>query len=424
MKNSKSANRTISALLLVLIFILQYTPLWADETPDEVPMAPPVSQIEADKVRGEVTVAQKMIVESDGNVRIDETIEMPPKLPDGSLAKDTADMNWVEQLRYHNFDINAPGIKYPKFLKFCLKVYNWGDHTFNSYDTAYVVGTGKKWKVRALADTWVDSYNLTTNKELPIWIISEPYNSAGAYIQWLAVSVGYSLDINSMVGKGQSKHSKLEYGFSCARFKVEGHYWNNTGGSYIRQFSDYNEGRLMKQFFDGVKLSSLSVSGYYFFNNRKFSIDAAYSYSRIQKKSAGTALVGIGYRNVDVGLDFTKLPDNLKPYLYLNTDACKFHYNSYLLIGGYSFNWVWNRHLLFNATAMPCVGFAHTYSDSTDGESYMVALAAKGTASITYNLRNFFVCAVGKMDANWYLSKNYKFLSSVENLQVSLGLRF
>ncbi|MDE6205419.1 MAG: hypothetical protein K2F66_04800, partial [Duncaniella sp.] len=50
---------------------------------------------------------------------------------------------WIKQLIDNGFRIHDEGVCYPRFPRFCLNVYNWGDRTFNSYDTTYVVGTGK-----------------------------------------------------------------------------------------------------------------------------------------------------------------------------------------------------------------------------------------------------------------------------------------
>lgn len=68
--------------------------------------------------------------------------------------------NWVKQLFANGFRINEPGINYPKFMRFCLNVYNWGDRTFNSYDPEYVVGTGKNWKLYLNSHNWAQSYAL------------------------------------------------------------------------------------------------------------------------------------------------------------------------------------------------------------------------------------------------------------------------
>ena len=47
---------------------------------------------------------------------------------------------WIKQIINNGFHIHDPAICYPKFPRFCLEVYNWGDRTFNSYDNNYVVG--------------------------------------------------------------------------------------------------------------------------------------------------------------------------------------------------------------------------------------------------------------------------------------------
>ena len=53
---------------------------------------------------------------------------------------------WWRAMKHGKVDLTGKTIHYPKFLRFAWKVYKWGDKAFNSYDSAYVVGTGKNWK--------------------------------------------------------------------------------------------------------------------------------------------------------------------------------------------------------------------------------------------------------------------------------------
>ncbi|MDE5807234.1 MAG: DUF4421 domain-containing protein, partial [Muribaculaceae bacterium] len=202
--------------------------------------------------------------------------------------------NWWYLLRHGRLNTADTTVQYPKFLNFCMKVYRWADKAFNSYDTTYVVGTGRRWKARLLCDNWMDSYYINPGKKIPIRMMSNPYVNIGAYLQYMAVSIGYSVDINNLIGNNPANHQKIEYTFNCARFNIEGHIWKNTGGTYIRTFGGYNNGHLIKRYFDGVKLQDFEVYGYYFLNNRKFSMGAAYNFSKFQLKSAGSAVIGIG----------------------------------------------------------------------------------------------------------------------------------
>ena len=46
-----------------------------------------------------------------------------------------------------------------KFPRFCVNVYRWGDKFFNSYDSTYVQGSGKRWNIKLKGDSWMQ--NLT-----------------------------------------------------------------------------------------------------------------------------------------------------------------------------------------------------------------------------------------------------------------------
>lgn len=332
--------------------------------------------------------------------------------------------NWWQLLKKGKWNISDTTVEYPKFLGFCVDVYNWGDRVFNSYDTTYVVGTGRHWKARLASDNWLDSYYLNINKDMPIRMMSDMYCNAAVYLQYMAVSYGYSWNLSNKLGGKPENHKKMEYNFNCARFNIEGHYWENTGGTVIRTFGKYNNGHLIHETFPGVKSKTIGINGYFFFNNRKYSMGAAYNFSKIQKKSAGSAIIGFNYNNLDITMDLGTIPVNLLPYLTIDPQRYKFHYNTYALMSGYSYNWVWNKHLLFNISAFPGIGYTHTYEDSTDSKAKLFSMVLKGQTSITYNLKDFFICLVGKLDGNWYHSGRTTLFSSVENIQLSVGYRF
>lgn len=342
-----------------------------------------------------------------------------------TIIKDAEDVhNWLYLLKHGKLNLSDPTVEYPKFMRFCVNVYNWADRVFNSYDTTYVAGTGRKWKARVTSDNWVDSYYLNIDKKMPIRMMSDIYCNAGAYLQFMAVSIGYSWDFSNIIGNRPSNHKKFEFNFNCARFNVEGHYWENTGSTFIRTFGKYNNGHLIKKEFPGANQRTFGINAYYFFNNKKFAMGAAYNFSKFQKKSAGSAIVGFNYDNLDITINMMYLPEELKPYLTIDPQKYRFHYNTYSLTGGYSYNWVINKHLLFNITAIPGVGFTHSYEDSVERDNKLFAITLNGQGSLTYNLGDFFVCAIAKIDGNWYNSGAYSFFSSVENAQLSMGVRF
>lgn len=332
--------------------------------------------------------------------------------------------NWWHLLWKGKFNTKDTTMDCPRFVRFCLDVYNWGDKTFNSYDSTYVVGTGRNWKTRVMFDVWGDSYNMNLGRDMPVTLISKPYASTAIFLQFMAVSVNYSIDLNNLMFNKPVNHRKFEFGFNCARFNVDLAFNKNEGGAYIRTFGDYHRGKLIKEYMPGLKMTSFEADIYYFFNNYKYANGAAYNFSKFQKKSAGSFILGFTYSNEDISMDFTTLPDNLKPYMTVEDMKYRFHYYNYCLLFGYGFNWVLNKHFLYNVTIMPSLGVMHCYEDSHAGTDKLFSINGKARMSLTYNRGDFFLCLIGKIDGHFYKTGQLSVLSAIENGSLSVGIRF
>lgn len=334
------------------------------------------------------------------------------------------DRNWWKLMWKGELNLHDTTVHYPRFVKFCVDVYNWGDKTFNTYDTTYVVGTGRNWKARIAFDAWTDSYHMNLNRKMPITMISTPYTSAGIFLHFMAVSINYSIDLTNLCFNKPVNHKKFEFGFNCARFNVDLAFNSNTGGSNIRTFGNYRKGHLFREYFPGVELNSFTADLYYYFNNFRYANGAAYYYSKFQKKSAGSFILGFTYAYEDYSLDFTRLPEKLLPYMTVDVRDYKFRYHDYCLLFGYGFNWVLNRHFLYNITIMPSIGVMHCTEDSYDGSTKLLSLNAKGRMSLTYNKGDFFVCLIAKADGHWYKTGRLSIFNAIENASLSVGIRF
>lgn len=353
-------------------------------------------------------------------------LEVPRDTTALVLNPDTIDRNrnWIHLIMKGDYNLQDPTVEYPRFVGFCVKTYNWFDQLINSYDSLYVSETDKYWKARLLFDSWVDSYYLNPGGDMPITMISDIYANAGAYIQFMAVSAGYSIDLPNIIHAKPINHRKFEFGLSAARFNLEAHYWENTGGTNINKFGKYNQGRFIDIPFNGTTQKTIGLSGFYIFNNHKFSLGAGYNFSKFQNISQGSVLLGLNYNNVDITMNLKELPAELKNYLTIAPMDYKFHYRLLALMGGYSYNWVLSRKWLFNITALPGIGIAHTFKDNVNEDTKLLAYSGKAMGSLTYNNRNFFLSLIGKFDGNLYKSPGIYFLSSIENLQFSAGIRF
>lgn len=345
-------------------------------------------------------------------------------IPINPEATVDTDRNWWHLLKEGELDLKDTTVVYPKFLKFCVDVYNWGDRFFNSYNTEYVEGTGHRWKARLVNDNWTDSYSMVfKDNKMTLRMLNELNVNLGAYLHYMAVSVGYSMNMSTIFKGRRNKHSRFETNFNCALFNFELSYTTNTG-TFIRQLTGYNQGRLVKIPFPETSMKNLDVSIYYFFNNKKYSQGAAYNFSKFQKKSAGSWMLGFTYSNLDISMNFNDVAHEIRPFFTLQTNDLRFHYHSYCILVGYGFNWVFHPKWLFNVTAQPSIGFNHCYEDATVGEGNQFALNIHGRMSVTFNHRSFFANAMGKISGNWYTSKHLSLFNAIEYFAVNAGIRF
>lgn len=348
----------------------------------------------------------------------------------GEIAKEKEDSeipenrDWWYLLKKGKLNLADTTVIYPKFLKFCVNVYNWADHFFNSYNPDYVVGTGHRWKARLVNENWTDSYALRFRRyDTNIRMLSSLNDNIGAYVQYMAVSVGYSVDLNTVFNGKKSDHTRFETNFNCALFNFDLYYYRSSG-TRIRRFSGYENDKLIDSKFPGITSDNFGVSLYYFLNNKKYSQGAAYNFSKFQKRNAGSWIFGLSYSYLDISMDFEKLSPELQPYFKFPTNYLNFHYNSYCILFGYGFNWVWHPKWLFNITALPSIGFNHCYEDSSDGNGNQFALNIHGRTSLTYNHRALFCSLIGKVTGNWYISKSLSLFNAIEYFSFNVGFRF
>lgn len=335
--------------------------------------------------------------------------------------------SWIKQLVASGFHINSPSIHYPKFPRFVVKVYNWGDKLFNSYDSTYVVGTGKNWKVMSKSYNWMESYMMLFSAKSSdmLHIRSDIFYDLGAYVSFMAVSVGYTSKVNSWFGDAGNDRKNLNFNFTCSRLYANFDYTSTKGNARITHFGEYNKGRSFSHKFDDIKHKSLTGEFYYFFNNKKYSQAAAYCYSKYQLKSAGSWILGFAFNSQRIDMDFSSLPMEMQQFLPSLASDYRFHYTDYGILGGYGHNWVLSpRKWLVNFTILPSMGYRHSYSDSTEGRKSMVSTNIRARFAVVYNYRALFASLNGRFDAHLYFNSKYAFFNSTEALSLIVGARF
>lgn len=344
--------------------------------------------------------------------------------PDSVGEKMQAKIKWTTMLRQKRIDLRDKSVEYPGFLRFVVGAYRWIDKNLNTYDRDYVTGTGRHGKVKLTNDNWLDTYYFHPTGQPEMSMASDIYASIGAQANYSILSLSYSVDMSTLLRRKTSKHKKWGLSITWARILLDAYLWDNSGGTYIRQFDKSNLAHPLHQEFNGLTFKSYGVSGTYFFNYKKFSYGAAYNLSHYQRRSAGSWAVGASGTFYKVDFDFTKLPTDIadqKPYDF---DFYNLHYNSVMAYGGYTYNIAVNRHILFNFLLFPGVGISFSFDNSTPGKRQLLALGVKSGMAFSYCVGDYFVGTNAKFDGNLFQTGRLGFMSGIFNFQLSAGKRF
>ena len=207
----------------------------------------------------------------------------------------------------------------------------------SNIDTAYITRPQTKWTVKARlnfsgVDMEVDGVDMGTPFKSKI--SAEYKSTVSVGINYLGLSIGLALNPAKLMGKYNDYELNLNS------------YGNRWGFDIIYQDARNFRGWYQEEGYPRIELPEealsvklLNVNAYYAFNHRRFSYPAAFSQSYIQRRSAGSFLLGISGQGQ-------------------HTET-KGEYTSTLKVtnigigAGYGFNWVPGRHWLIHLSALP-----------------------------------------------------------------------
>ena len=194
----------------------------------------------------------------------------------------------------------------------------------------------------------------TTWEEDDFTMVSKSNNgfstSAGLWLGYRGYGLGFSKEL------GRTTGSTFSFGAMGGRFGL-----NLRISSYKSDMPDiYMNGEQVTgrnisddRLEDPINVRNFFLDGYYMLNGKHFSYSAAYDNSLIQKRSAGSVVIGGMYFHSRV--DYSADSNWLLTALMKDVGMVKFTQGS---IGmGYAYNWVPARGLLVNAMAMPMFTF-------------------------------------------------------------------
>lgn len=175
--------------------------------------------------------------------------------------------------------------------------------------------------------------------------------SIGFWVGYRGTGISYSFPITKKSGRQfsiSSTGAKYGFNFRLRRFSTD----ETTFSSQIvvdgKTVDEYSEESHM---YSAAWIRSVYVNGYYVFNGRRYSQAAAYNQSVIQRRSAGSFLLGATW--YQSSFDYSDPANEGIIFFGNNVSRIKLHQAN---IGvGYGINWVPVRGLVVNLMAMPTI---------------------------------------------------------------------
>ncbi len=226
-----------------------------------------------------------------------------------------------------------------------------------------------------LSRVWDSSANINMESKLR----PNFSTSIGAWIGYRGYGLGYSLSLSGNNG------SNFSIGATGSNYGI-----NFRSRSYTtREMEVSLYGKIMDkeiyvsddecQVYDDIDVNTMFIDGYYLFNGKHFSYAAAYDQSVIQRRSAGSFIVGAMW--IYSSIDYSK-PRNAMVIQCMNNIGCiQSHEGS--IGAGYAYNWVPANNLLISVLAIPMVSLFNRVKGDMYTSNYDIFLDNKTPLTFT-----------------------------------------
>ncbi len=200
---------------------------------------------------------------------------------------------------------------------------------------------------------------------------TEPSRYVGLWAGYRGYGIGYTVN----VGGDDGNYFTLgatggAYGVNLRIHSFSSFHPDFRIESSVISDEDVEEKQEAIELIEPIKVHTLIADGYYMFNGKRFSYAAAYDQSVLQKRSAGSLMVGGMYYYGRVNYASRYNGDLI--YIMHGLGKVKLWQGS--LGMGYAYNWVPAKGLLVSAMAMPMITFVNRitcYGYNTNVEELM-----------------------------------------------------
>ena len=257
----------------------------------------------------------------------------------------------------------------------------------------------------------------------------------GFLYKWLGVGIAINFPFINHDNDKYGKTTRLDCqtNMYLQSFVIDAYYLYYKG-YYIENpkelFTDWNPDTSYIR--PDIKTNSLGASVIYVFNNKKFSYQASFYCNRLQKKSAGSLLLGPIFSFYKMQADSSIVPYSIRDDFSENFDLQKTSILNFGITFGYAYTFVILKHIFLTASLTPSVMYKNYNLKPESQKEYKssshLSLGLQIRCALGYNgKKNFF--GITYID-NDFLDEYYRnenipgFKYNIGNIRFFYGRRF
>jgi len=273
-----------------------------------------------------------------------------------------------------------------------------------------------------------------TNNEQSIML--KPYGISslgfGFNYKWLGLAIAFGLPATDeeIAMYGKTTRFDFQLNIYSRKFVIDV-FAQQYNGYYVEnapEITSWNE-----TFFplrESMQTLSLGVGGYYVFNHKKMSYKAAYVRNAVQKKSAGSFLLG-GFYNIDYGGFKPGDTSSFVPSFFPQEVQDSLPIDAYLArsVGisfGYTYTFVFFKRFFINLSLIPGAG-SKSLRVHKNGEEFVERSAMgrfNGRVALGYENKHFLMGLTTNTITGTFEFQDYEIKPSTSNVKFFFAKRF
>jgi len=297
------------------------------------------------------------------------------------------------------------------------------------YDTAYIHDVPKNWEIFVYSQYKNNSFDWSDHTEKQTIFFDPLTNTsigAGGSYQNFSLSYGFAVSTN------QSDSSDAS-GIDFITSLYVGQHIFDFGFRYYRGYyvSGYDSlsDQLLNIYRDDIATANLFVNYLYNFNYERFSLNASFIGSQIQRKSAGAPLAGLLFNYNDLHANTSIVPPQFDSIHHELLPVSEANIWTFGVLAGYAYTFVLPLHFYLTLSIIP--GYALNFGEAKTDEYFRIGAPATGSFKLIsknafgYSGERIYGYVSISTDKDWIrLNKDDRYTNNLGKWRIQIGYLF